>query len=251
MSESKTPEWAETLPDDLKSHPAIANTPDVATLAKRLVDLDSYKGRSIALPKEGDEASMRAFTEAVSKRGFTPGLVPSDPAGYEFGEDAPDDDWVKSRAEDYHKIGLTSEQAKRALKAELELRTQQESKLATFSEADRKAAKKAAEAFGVDLGDPVSVFNLLKEVGSNMTTGEDSFRVGGGAGAPETPESLDLKLHEMNLEMQEIPNWDPRHKAMLNQKALLLQRKAALQSGEPIKPKPLGELRIGGKSRAY
>lgn len=251
MSEQKVPDWAQSLPDDLKSHPAIANTPDVQTLAKRVVDLDSYKGRSIALPKEGDEQSRSAFAEAVMKRGFIPGQVPETPEGYDFGDDASSDEWVSSRREEYHRIGLTAEQAKRALQRETEIRSETMSKFSVFSDSDKKAAQRAVEAFGVDVEDPVSVFNLLKEVGSQMTTGEDSFRPGLGGAPAETPESIDLKIHEMNLKMKEIPSWDPRYQAMLNDKSSLLQRKVAMSGGQASAPKPLSEIFIGGKPRGY
>jgi len=253
MSESN-PEWINQLPDELRSHPAIKNTPDVATLAKRLVDLDSYKGRSIALPKDGDEDSARSFSEAVKKRGFVPGVVPDSPDQYEFGEvSAPSDQWLADKRQSYHRLGLTTEQAKAAVQQEIKILQESQAKLTqTFSEGDMEAARKAAAAYGVDPADPVSVIKLLKEVGSNMTTGEDGARVGALGGVPtETPEAIGLKIHEINLKMGEIPTYDPRYRSLLEAKSRLIQQRVALESGEQIKIKSLDELAIGGRPRGY
>ena len=42
--------WRDTLPDDLKGNPALANFQDIGQMAKSFVDMKSFQGDSIRVP---------------------------------------------------------------------------------------------------------------------------------------------------------------------------------------------------------
>lgn len=61
--------WRDTLPDELKGDPSLANFEDVGQLAKSFVDTKSYQGNSISIPGEdaGDEARQQ-FTDKLLEK---------------------------------------------------------------------------------------------------------------------------------------------------------------------------------------
>jgi hypothetical protein len=223
------PEWAQALPDDLKTLDLVQKTPDLPTLVRRLADLDSYKGRSIALPKDGDEASTKAFEEAVTKRGFVRGEVPADPAGYELPVDEAlglGPDWVQQKAAEYHALGLTKAQAKKAAEREL---AGVKSAMQGLSEQDQAAIRRAAARYQLD-GSPSAVFKLLKEIGANMT--EDTTRPDGAPAGGMSVQQIDAKLVELDEKMRALPEYDPRRGELMNEKKGVLMKKAAVLSGD-------------------
>lgn len=227
---SETPEWAASLPDDLKALPQVRQTPDVETLVKRLVDLDSYKGRSIALPKDGDEESAKAFEAAVAKRGFIRGEVPADPSGYDVDIDASDlglgDEWKQGRLADFHALGLTKAQAKAALEREVTgMKSAFEGIQKDHGPAGLEAIKRAAARYQID-GNPAAVLNLLRELGSQMT--EDTTKVGGGATTGKSLTEIDAEIADINEKLLGIPEYDARGNLLLEQKMALLKQRSAV-----------------------
>lgn len=222
------PQWAESLPDDLKALPVVQQTPDVPTLVKRLVDLDSYKGRSIALPKDGDEEGAKAFEQAVAKRGFIRGEVPADPSGYDpvdtTGLDL-GEDWQKTRLADFHAMGLTKAQAKAALEREVGgMKAAFEGIQKDHGPAGLEAIKKAAARYNID-GNPAAVLNLLRELGSQMT--EDQTKVGQGAPTGKSLTEIEAEIVTLNEQIMKLPEYDPRSQLLLDQKVALLKQRAA------------------------
>jgi len=220
MSETEIPEWAATLPDDLKSSGIIRSTPDIVTAAKRLVDLERHRSSSMALPKDSDPESLSAFEKAVAKRGFIKGEVPESPEGYE----APEDDlitpeWKASKLKEFHEIGLTKTQAKAALERELAVMKGAREGL---DQKDLDAVSRAMQRFNLD-GSPKSLINALKEIGMTMT--EDTTTTGTGAPSGLTLVEIDAKIAEINEKIMAFPEYDPRGTLLLDEKtALLLQR---------------------------
>lgn len=97
-------DWRASLPDDLRSNPTIADVPDVATLAKRLVDTKAMVGKRKPIPT--DDAAPEEIGkfvdellgynhlpimkrpdkedgESVAELYRTLGVVPEEPSGYE------------------------------------------------------------------------------------------------------------------------------------------------------------------------
>jgi hypothetical protein len=229
------PEWAMDLPSDLQSAEVIKNTPDLETAAKRLVDLDRYKGSSLALPKDGDEAAMKSFSEAVSKRGFIRGEVPADPSGYDAEVDLSKvglgDDWKEGRLKEYHSLGLTKAQAKKALAQEV---GSMESAYGAITEkhgdAGMAAIRRAAEKYGLD-GNPTGVLSLLMEIGMNMSEdGTKPSASGGSSGLSLT--DIDAKIAEVNSTITSLPEYDARVKQALEHKFQLIKQRAVLLSGD-------------------
>jgi len=221
----------------------VKNTPDLATAVKRLADLDRYKGSSIALPKDGDEASATAFTEAVTKRGFIPGEVPADPNGYDADVDLTKaeltDEWKAGRLKEFHSLGLTKTQAKAALQREV---AAAEALFVGMDVTDRADVRKAAEKYGID-GSPASIVKLLKELGKTMQ--EDNTKpIGGGTGGSLL--DIDVQIAELDDKILKLPEYDPRAKQALEQKFALMKKKAAIQTGDKsIENLALADIKFG------
>jgi hypothetical protein len=228
------PDWAKELPADLQGHEFVKATPDLPTLVKRFADLDTYRGRSIALPKDGDADSAKAFAEAVGKRGFIAGEVPGDAAGYGLAADvdgldlAPD--WLQTKAAEYHAAGLTKAQAARAVERDLgALRSTKETLAKEFGAAGLALIDRAAQKHGIN-GDPMAVYRLLRELGANMS--EDSTKVGGGVPASKTLQQVEAELTELDEQILKLPTYDARRGELMNRKVSLLGEKIAISSGD-------------------
>ncbi len=50
--------WRDTIPEDIRNNKTIQETPDITTMAKRLVDANNYISQSIRLPDDGDTSGM-------------------------------------------------------------------------------------------------------------------------------------------------------------------------------------------------
>lgn len=67
-------DWRDSLPDDLKTSPALKDTADVPALAKQFVDLQSHLGQSLRIPsKEAGAEDLKTFYGKVMER--VPGLI--------------------------------------------------------------------------------------------------------------------------------------------------------------------------------
>jgi hypothetical protein len=240
---NELPAWATSLPDDQKALPFVQQTPDLPTLVKRFADLDSYKGRSVALPKEGDAESEKAFEAAVTKRGYIRGEVPADPSGYDVEVDTAalglDDDWKAGRLKEFHGLGLTKGQAKAALTREVESMSAALQKIqAEHGEGGIEAIKRASERYNIG-NDPAAVLSLLRELGATMT--EETTKVGGGAPAGMSALEIDAQIAGLDDEILKLPAYDPRADVLIDKKLkLMLQR-----SGLPAAGLTLDKIAIG------
>lgn len=230
------PAWAAELPDDLKSSDVIKNTPDVATLARRVVDLDRYKGSSLALPKDGDEESFKAFEAAVTKRGFVRGEVPADPSGYEVDVDTAalglGDEWKAARLKEFHAVGLTKAQAKAALSREVGgMKAAYDRLRKEHGEGAVAAIQRAASKYNLD-GDPYALLNLLRELGATMTEDGTKPAAGGGGGGGKSVDELDAEIAAANDELLKLPEYDPRAKVLLQKKFELMKQRTAKMTGD-------------------
>lgn len=229
------PDWANSLPAELQATEIVKSTPDLATAVKRLVDLDRYKGASIALPKDGDAESQKAFTEAITKRGFIAGEVPADPAGYDVEVDLAkvglDATWKTGRLKDYHAMGLTKAQAKSALSREVDgMAAAMKAITDKHGDAGMEAIRKASSKYNLN-GDPAGVLNLLLELGTNMN--EDGTKPAGGAGGGQMSlNDIDVKITETDEEIRKLPLYDPRSDKLLATKFELLKQRTALTTGD-------------------
>ena len=231
---TQIPEWASSLPDDLKALPVVSQTPDIPTLVKRFADLDSYKGRSLALPKEGDPESEKAFEAAVAKRGFIRGEVPADPSGYDVQVDTASlgltDEWKQGRLQEFHALGLTKAQAKAALTREVDAMSGALAKIkAEHGDGGLEAIRRATERYNIG-SDPTAVLSLLREIGANMT--EDQTKVGGGLPTGKSVTDIDAEIAGLDDEIAKFPPYDPRSDALLNKKFALMKQRIALQTGD-------------------
>ena len=71
------PDWRDGLPDDIANHALVREAPDLASLAKQAIDMQSYQGQSIRIPSEHASAEEQAaFREKL--RQHVPNLVEAD-----------------------------------------------------------------------------------------------------------------------------------------------------------------------------
>lgn len=126
------PELAATIPADLQSDKSIARYNSLPDLLKGHVELDSYRGRSIAMPNgEAKPEELDAWageqSAKLKDRGFTISkigeLAPADPTAYQFKVEGIDD---TALAQDKvvetfrgvaHKLGLNQSQAQGMIEA--------------------------------------------------------------------------------------------------------------------------------------
>ncbi len=102
-------DWRSELPPDLQNNPSIASTPDVATLAKRVVDLEKVAvgTEKIARPREGwTDEDWNRFYNAIGR--------PEESSGYKLPE-APeglpwDGEFQSAMVQKMHAAGLTQKQ---------------------------------------------------------------------------------------------------------------------------------------------
>lgn len=230
------PEWATSLPPDLQATDVVRNTPDLATAVKRLVDLDRYKGASLALPKDGDEASQAAFREAVNKRGFIAGEVPADPNGYDtagvdLGSVGLGDEWKAAKLKEFHELGLTKAQARKALAREVDgLAGALKSFAEKHGDGGMDAVRRASAKYNLD-GNPAGILHLLHEIGATMSEDGTKPAPGGGTGGMSL-QDIDVQIVDTDEAMLKLPPYDPRGKALLDKKYALLRQRAALESGD-------------------
>ena len=50
--------WRDSIPEDIRNNKTIKETPDITTMAKRLVDANNYISQSVRLPDDGDTSGM-------------------------------------------------------------------------------------------------------------------------------------------------------------------------------------------------
>lgn len=69
-------DWKASLPDDIKTAPALKDVKDVGSLAKSFLEAQGALGRSLRLPsKEAGEADRKAFRQRVLELGKDYGVV--------------------------------------------------------------------------------------------------------------------------------------------------------------------------------
>ena len=94
-----TGNWMDSLPQELKDNPTLQNTPDIETLARRLIDTKSAMGNSLRIP--GPDAGDAAWSEFNGKlQDKVPGLMRT-----------PDLDDPTQAGEFYTKMGRPEEQS--------------------------------------------------------------------------------------------------------------------------------------------
>ncbi len=120
------PEIASTIPPDQLSHGSISRYNDLPSLIKGHIELDSYRGNSIGLPKaeskpEEIDKWATETSDRLKDKGFTISklgdLPPADPKAYEFKfenvkpEDVANDEILNAFKPVAHAIGLSNAKA--------------------------------------------------------------------------------------------------------------------------------------------
>lgn len=101
--------WRDTLPEDIRNEKVIQETPDLTTLAKRVIDGNNFISKSIRLPDDGDTSGMDELYNKLGRPEAVEGYDikrPDIPEGSKY-----DEGLEKSFLEAAHKIGLNSSQA--------------------------------------------------------------------------------------------------------------------------------------------
>lgn len=131
---TNTTSWLESLPDELRADPTLANVKDVPTLAKSYLDSQRYIGSAIRIP--GEDAGAEDWAKFDERLAKVPGITrlpkegeswdgvyaklgrPESPDKYQVQRAegiARDEAAEKSFLADAHKHGLTNSQAQAVL----------------------------------------------------------------------------------------------------------------------------------------
>lgn len=100
--------WRDTLPQDIRDNKIIAETKDLTTLSKRLIDANNYISKSIRLPDDGDTSGMDELYTKLGRPEVAEGYEvtrPEMPEGMKY-----DEELEKSFLGIAHKAGLNSSQ---------------------------------------------------------------------------------------------------------------------------------------------
>ena len=112
MADGNPQDWKTSLPEELRSAPALADVKDIAGLAKRFIDTQAFVGQSIRVP--GPDAAPGARIELVNKlREKVPELVLIPDGDDEAAKAARDAAW--------HRMGRPKEAKEYAAPAGIEL----------------------------------------------------------------------------------------------------------------------------------
>ena len=135
--------WTESLPDDLRANPSLADIPDVPTLAKRLIDPKAFVGAN-KLEAPSDKWDENKWNDFYSKVGRPESPDKYKPAEVELPEGFNlDESTMKSASEHLHKLGLTQKQFEGATQWFLEHQKNQHVSTHQSSEQARVAAENA------------------------------------------------------------------------------------------------------------
>lgn len=250
MPDSNVPDWAKALPAELQTNDAILRTPDIATAAKRLVDLTAYQGRSVAIPKDDDADGLKAFDEKVSKFGYARvGAVPEKPDDYAAPLDGLPETakgFADMRRKAYHDLKLPKAIAERLLASDIEqFKAAHES--STKALADLKAhygdkfdatiknAEKVAGKFGLqnilrsEHSNNRGLFDLFNQMASTMK--EDPVNAGSGSGGSgRTKEQVKAELLTKMDESASLLEGSPERVAKDQEVQRLLAEMEALRA---------------------
>ena len=167
-------DWRAALPEELRNDPTIAQTKDVVSLAKQLVDAQKMIGSSVRMP--GPDASKEDVQEFISKvQQRIPNLAvlpgdeatdedwdsfykaagrPEDPNGYEFpeikdqdGNVVDDPVWKENFKKIAHEAGLSPKQAQKIYEFRAQELMQRQQVMAQTRQQTLKALQ---EEFGPD-----------------------------------------------------------------------------------------------------
>ncbi len=100
--------WRDTIPEDIRNNKIVQETPDITTMAKRLIDANNYISKSVRLPDNGDTSGMDELYNKLGRPESVDGYEVKRPElkeGQEYSEDM-----EKSFLEAAHKAGLNSSQ---------------------------------------------------------------------------------------------------------------------------------------------
>lgn len=152
-----TPDWRESIPEDLRGEPVLSNISDVGDMAKQLVNINKAFGKD-KLVKPGPDATLEQWEEfflAVGK--------PEKPDGYDFTGLLPEgvdvgEERLKAFQEAFHKANLLPGQFKEVVSAyaqDLQAQVQAQQELVQKSVQDMSTTLKTE--WGRDLESNLSV----------------------------------------------------------------------------------------------
>ncbi len=105
--------WTAGLPEDMRGNEALGKFADVGALAKGYLEMETYRGPSVALPGEGaSDADWDAFHGRMGRPESAEayGMPSKLPDGFKF-----NDDELKGAQTLFHKAGLTDRQGQAML----------------------------------------------------------------------------------------------------------------------------------------
>ena len=107
---SPAPSWRDGLPDEVRSHPSLANMPDVGGLAKAYLTLEGQAGQK-GVPLPADDAPAEEWDKFYAALGRPEKADGYDLAGFSVPEGLPwAEDVQKTMVGKMHELGLTNRQ---------------------------------------------------------------------------------------------------------------------------------------------
>lgn len=233
--------WRDTLPQDIRDNKIIAETKDLTSLSKRLIDAQNYISKSVRLPDDGDTSGM---DELYTKLGRPEAIDGYDVKRPDMPEGAKYDEGLeKSFLEAAHKVGLNSSQVNALMtwnqeQVMLQQNAGQKSSVEAMGELKKDwgtafdervgIAEEVLSQYGDDktealVKDNPALISLIYNMGKNLVEGMAEGK--SNASHIRTPKEA---LDEIN-KLQRDPNFmkaylskkDPTHYAAVEQMRLL------------------------------
>lgn len=247
--------WRDSLPDDMRNHPAIQDFKDITGLTKSYLSQQELIGADrIAIPKEDDTEGWAKLYNKLGRPEKSESYEYTKPAGSEgltF-----DEDLVKQYQAKFHELGLTKKQGEAIFKLYNDNVVSKIQNLAADGEKRRNDAISVLKAeWGQAYDQNINIArNVIKDLGDEdlipfleetglgndprlikifyniaTKTSEDSFRQGGNGGSfLNTPEQAKAKITQLHNDEKFMQAYNtkqhPEHNDAVKRMAALFEQ---------------------------
>ena len=234
--------WRDTLPQDIKTNKVIQETPDITTMAKRVIDQDNFITKSIRIPDDGDTSGMDELYNKLGRPETVAGYKVTRPdvlEGQKYNEEI-----EKSFLDIAHKTGLNTSQVNTLMKWNQEQASSQmageqtnnaeamgklKEEWGTAFDQNVKIAEEVLNQYGNDatealIKDNAGLISLMYNMGKNLVEGTIEGKAM--TSHIRTPQEAQIEIDKLkrddNFKKAYYDKRDPTHNAAVEQMRLLM-----------------------------